>query len=311
MKRARGLLIGLIFLGALGAYGWLGLFQIEPDEQAVVLLLGRHVRDVEPGLHWYALGAERVEKRRVTTTLEEEFGYRTLNRGPPPEYEDRPDERRMLTQEEYLVDLEFVVQYRIRNLGKYLFNVKDVPSVIRDVSQAAMREVVATSSINAVLYEDKSEFQRQTKGLIQRVLDRYDAGIQIQSVQLQDVEAPEPVKEAFADVISAQQDKERLILEAGGYADQVVPRARGEAQEAIYKAQAYKATRVLESRGEAERFKAILTEYERAPRVTRERLYLETLEAILPKMEKVIIEEGHAERVLPYLPIGRKALGTP
>lgn len=307
MKVLRRLLLLLVLIGlAGGAYGWVGLFQIEPDEQALVLFLGRYVRTVEPGLRWHARGLERVEKRRVTVTLEEEFGYRTLSPGPPPEYEDHPEEKRMLTGDANLVDVEFVIQYRITHLADYLFRMKDVPAVIRDGSQAVMREVVAKSPIDDVLTAVKGPIQDEARERIQELLDGYGAGVRIQSVQLQDVEPPDKVQAAFADVASAEQDRESLILEAQGYADQVVPRARGKAQEFLNQAQAYRETRVLIARGEAQRFEALLTEYKRAPKVTRERLYLETLEAILPRMDKVIIEEGHAEKVLPYLPVGRK-----
>ena len=300
----------LLLSGILGGvYLWAGLIQVEPDEQAVVLLLGGYARTMEPGLRWHARGLERVHKRRVTATQELEFGYRTKAPGPPPEYEDRPEEKRMLTGDANLANVEFVVQYRIINLANYLFRVKDVPDVIRDVSQAAMREVVAKSPIDDVLTAVKGPIEDEARARIQQLLDGYGAGVRIQSVQLQDVEPPAPVQAAFADVASAEQDRETLILEARGYADQVVPRARGEAQELLNQAQAYRETRVLVSRGEAKRFEAILAEYKRAPEVTRERLYLETLESILPRMDKVIIEEGHSDKVLPYLPIGRKGRG--
>ncbi len=299
----------LLLLGLGGVYVSIGFFQLEPDEQAVVLFLGRYSRTLEPGLRWYAPGPERMEKKRVTVTLEEEFGYRTIAAGPPPEYEERPDERRMLSGDANLVDVEFVIQYRIIDLGSYLFKVKKVPEVLRDVAQAVLREVVAKSPIDDVLTEVKGPIQDEARERIQETLDAYGAGVLIQSVQLQDVEPPDPVKDAFADVASAEQDRERLILEAKGHADQVVPRARGEAQELANQAQAYRETRILLAHGETERFKALLAEYQRAPEVTRERLYLETLESILPEMDKIIMEEGQSEKVLPYLPLGRKGAG--
>lgn len=307
MKLIGRLSISVLLLLVLGfAYASLGTFQLEPDEQAAVLFLGRYSRTLEPGMRWYAPGLERIEKKRVTVTLEEEFGYRTIATGPPPEYEERPAEKRMLSGDANLVNVEFVVQYRIVDLGGYLFKVKNVPQVLRDVAQAVLREVVAKSPIDDVLTEVKGPIQEEARDRIQEILDEYGAGVLIQSVQLQDVEPPDPVKDAFADVASAEQDRERLILEARGYADQVVPRARGEAQELANQAQAYRETRILLAHGETERFKALLAEYQRAPEVTRERLYLETLESILPEMDKVILEEGQSEKVLPYLPLGRK-----
>ena len=237
MKLLRRVLILLVLLGLLGGgYVWMGLAQIEPDEQAVVLRLGRWTRTLEPGLRWHAPGLERLEKRRVTVTREQEFGYRTLSPGPPPEYEDRPEEKRMLTGDANLADVEFVIQYRIIDLAAYLFKLKDVPAVLRDVSQAVMREVVAKSPIDDVLTAVKGPIQDEARERIQEVLDGYGAGVLIQSVQLQDVEPPAPVQAAFADVASAEQDRERLILEAQGYADQVVPRARGDVQELLNQA---------------------------------------------------------------------------
>jgi membrane protease subunit HflK len=301
-------LVVLVLLALTVGYGWLGFYQVEPDQQAVVLRLGRYNRTVGPGPHFHAWGIERVERARVTVTKKEEFGYRTTAAGPPPEYEDRPDEKLMLTSDENLVNVEFVLQYRIIDLASYLFKVDDVTAVIRDVSHAAMREVVAKSEIDGVLTKDKGPIEEEGRTRIQELLDGYGAGVRIQRVQLQDVEPPELVKDAFADVASAQQDRERLILEARGYAEQVVPQARGEAQETVSQAKAYRETRIRRSEGEAERFKALLVEYQRAPTVTRERLYLETLELVLPRMEKVIVQEGQSEKVLPYLPLNRRGV---
>ncbi|MCH7892856.1 MAG: protease modulator HflK, partial [Gemmatimonadetes bacterium] len=177
MKVFRRLLIALLFLGILGGvYAWAGLFQVAPDEQAVVLRLGRYARTVEPGLRWHARGLERIYKQRVTITQELEFGYRTKSLGPPPEYEDHPEEKRMLTGDANLVDVEFVVQYRIIDLFDYLFQVQDVPKVIRDVSQAAMREVVAKSPIDDVLTAVKGPIQDETGVRIQQMPDGYRAG---------------------------------------------------------------------------------------------------------------------------------------
>lgn len=301
---ALGVALGVV------AYGYVSFYQVQPDEQVVVVRLGRYARTVGPGLHWYARGIERIEKRRVTLTLEEEFGYRTVSPGPPVQYEDRPAEKRMLTGDSNLVDVEFAVQYRIGDLANYMFNVREVREILRDVAQATMREVVAKSPIDDVLTEVKGPIEDEAHARIQEVLDGYGAGIVIQTVQLQDVEPPDPVKDAFADVASAKQDRERLVLEARGYADQVVPRARGEAQELLHQASGYREARILGSRGDADRFLALLSEYKRAPFVTRARLYLETLEMVLPGMEKVIVEEGQADHVLPYLPLGRGRRGA-
>jgi membrane protease subunit HflK len=186
----------------------------------------------------------------------------------------------------------------------------DAPDlVIRDVAQAALREVVSRRPIADSLTQKRAEVAVAARDRIQEVLDSYAAGIKVQSVQLQDVEPPEAVADAFADVTSAEQDRERLILEARGYAAEVVPRARGEAEELLNQAKGYRDSRVLRASGEAERFSALLEEYRKAPAVTRERLYLETLEQVLPGVHMVIIEEGSGENVLPYLPLDRRRKG--
>ena len=310
LKTLRRFVIVLVLLGVSGLYTALGFFEVAPDEQAVVLRLGRYDRTVGPGLRWHLVGVEEIEKRRVTVTLEEEFGFRTVSPGPPPQYEDRPTESRMLTGDENLVNVEFVLQYRIVDLKSYLFKVEDVPQMVRDVGAAAVREIVAKHPIDDVLTQVKGPIEDEARELVQEILDAHGAGVDVQNIQLQDVEPPDPVKDAFADVVSAGQDRERKILEAEGYADQVVPRARGAAKELVNRAEGYRDSLILEAQGKAARFLALHAEYVKAPEVTRERLYLETLQEVLPRVEKVIIERAHADKVLPYLPLSR-GRGTP
>ncbi len=289
--------------GVFALYLSLGYFQVEPDEQAVVLRFGSPVRIADPGPHFHLLFLESVERERLIVEREE-FGFRTIAASSPQQYEDRPDESRMLTGDSNVVSVQFVVQWQISDLSDYRFNAARVPSLIRDAAQASLRDVVSQRPIDDVLTTAKGPIALEARTLMQSVLDGYGSGVKVLMVQLQEVEPPEDVQAAFRDVISAEQDKERLTLEAQGYADQVVPVARGEAEAAVNAAKAYKATRVLEAQGEASRFNALLVEYQRAPRVTRDRLYIETLEEILPGMQKVIVEEGGADRVLPYLPVG-------
>jgi membrane protease subunit HflK len=302
----RWVLVLSLLGAAAGLYVAAGLFEVAPDEEAVVLRLGRYHRTEGAGLRWAAPLIEKAEVVRVTVTLEKEFGFRTISPGPPPEYEERPAEKRMLTTDENFVNVEFVVQYRISSLEDYLLRLADVSDVVRDVAESAVREVVAKHSIDDVLTQAKGPIEAESELVMQTLLDSYQSGIEIQNVQLQDVEPPDLVKDAFADVVSADQDRERLILEGEGYADQVVPRARGEAMQVLNEAEAYKRSRILGAEGEADRFLALLFEYRKAPAVTRERLYLETVEEVLPRIEKVIIEEGQADKVLPYLPLPRR-----
>ena len=294
-----------VLLALIGVYGYFAYFQIEADEQGVVLRLGRYSRSVGPGPHFYAPPFESLERRRVIVQRAE-FGFRTIKTEPPQEYEDRPLEKRMITGDQNIVDAEFVVQYRISNLRDYLFNARDVEQFTRDIAQAAIREVVSQRSIDAVLREERRQIAIEARERIQELVDAYGLGLSIQQVALQEVQPPLAVQDAFRDVAGAEQDKQRLILEAEGYADQIVPRARGEAEALLNEARAYRETRILEARGETARFNGLLVEYQKAPAVTRERLYIETLEAILPGMEKIIVEDGGTERVLPYLPLGRR-----
>lgn len=299
----------LVLLVLAGGYVAIGFFSVEPDEEVVILRLGRFVRTDGPGLHWHAYGLETVEKRRVTVSEQVEFGFRTLDPGPPPTYEDRPGEKRMITNDENLIAVDFVVQYRISDLYKYLFNIADSKSVIRDASESVMRQLVALHTTDEVMTTARGAIQSDAQVEIQRVLDSYGAGVQIQTVQLQDVEPPEPVKDAFAAVASAVQDRERMILDARGHAEQVIPEARGQAEQTLNEATAYRSERILFAEGETDRFRALLGEYRKSPEVTRQRLYIEALEEILPGIDKVVIEEGHGEKVLPYLPIGKRRRG--
>ncbi len=307
MRAARFLPL-LILVAGLALWAFQGFFDVAPDEQAIVLRLGKYDRTVDPGrLRWHAPGIDTLLKQRVTTTLREEFGYRTKAGPQGVETEEHPDEKRMLTSDENLVDVDFVVQYRISDLRDYLLNFRpeEREAVIRDAARSVVRAAVAQSPVDQVLTA-RGLIQDSARQQLQAALDGYRAGVRIENIQLQDVEAPEAVREAFADVASAQQDRERAVLEAQGYADKVVPEARGKSEEAVNLAHAYHEKRILEAQGETAGFRAVLDQYKKAPEVTRQRLYLETLESILPRMDKVILERGSSEQLLPYLPLPRR-----
>ena len=303
----RGLIPLVILALGLGLWAWGGFYDVAPDEQAIVLRLGRYDRTVDPGrFRWHAPGVEQVLKQRVTTTLREEFGYRS-SATPGGAVEEHGEEKRMLTSDENMVDVDFVVQYRIGGVRDYLLNFRpeEREAVIRDAARSAVRAVVAQNPIDQVLTA-RGLIHDAVREELQKTLDAYGTGVRVENIQLQDVAAPEPVREAFADVTSAQQDRERAVLEAQGYADKVVPEARGKSEETVNLARAYHDTRVLEAQGEVAGFKAVLTQYKKAPDVTRQRLYLETLETILPGMDKVILEKGSTDQLLPYLPLPRR-----
>ena len=297
---------------AAGLFAWFGTFGVAPNERAVVMRLGRYDRTLGPGafqFHFPLL--ETYEKRSVTDTVDVEFGFRTQAQAAPAQveagaadYADVPGEKRMITVDENLIDVEFVVRYRIRDLWDHLSNLRDPRRMLEAVAASEMRSVVAKVPVDELLTEGKRPVEDEALRRIRSVLDGYRAGLDVQSVQLQDVEPPDPVRDAFADVTSAEQEGARIELEARGYAEKVVPEARGEAERLLNEARAYKRARVLRSRGEADRFDALHAEYLKAPRVTRERLYLETLEEVLPRLEKFVMERDQAGRVLPHLPVG-------
>ncbi len=216
----------------------------------------------------------------------------------------------MQTSDNNIVRVGFAVQYRIKDAFAARFRVANPRAVLRDAAQAAMREVVGRETVDGVLRERRAAVTAEVASLLQQILDSYDSGIDIDKVQLQDVQPPAAVRAAFEDVVAATQDASRLVNEALGYRNELIPNARGEAAERLQAAYGYRDAKIAESRGEAERFRAIAAEYRKAPEVTQKRLYLETMEAILPEVQTVIIEPGTAQ-VLPYLPLGRDGRPQP
>jgi len=291
-----------------------GIFIVDPDQIGVVLRFGRVVRETDPGPHYHLpWPIETVLRPSVTQIRKEEFGFRTVAPGPPARFRDVDDEALMLTGDENIVKLDFIVQYRVKPEASgptdYLFNVRDSESAVRAAAEAAMREVIGRTPIESALTEGKEEIQGDTRDLLQSILDRYSAGIEVVTVQLQDVGPPDQVSDAFKDVISAQQDKERAINEARGYANDVVPKARGQAAQLLNEAEGYREAKVREATGSAQRFVALQSAYGESKDLTRRRLYIETMEEILPKADKYVVGESVSERMVPYLPLGGAAKG--
>ena len=286
-----------VLLGSLAAWSFVtGFVQLGPGESAVVLRLGVHDRTVsEPGpllhLPW------PIESREIVETSQ-------VHRMESGDVEDatKRDETAIQTSDNNIVYLEYPVLYRYANPFQSLYRVRDVDAPLREAAQAAMREVVGRNTIDGVLSDARGEIQADVIALLQEIVTDYELGLEIDGVDLQEVQPPQSVREAFDDVVKANQDRNRKVNDAEGYANEVVPGARARAAELRAEAQAYREAKVAEATGEAQRFSALLTEYQRAPAITRKRLYLETMEQILPDVEKVIIEPGSA--VLPYLPIG-------
>jgi membrane protease subunit HflK len=298
----------LIAAIALVLYALSGVFIVEPDERGVVLRFGRFAREAAPGPNYHLPWPfEQVIRPSVTQVRKEEFGFRTISMGPPARYQDVDREALMLTGDENIVKLQFIVQYRIKpepeGARDFLFNLSDPPATLRDAAEAAMREVAGRTKIDDVLTEGRLKVEQEAQAVLQEILDRYDAGIEVATVKLQDVDPPDQVSDAFKDVISAQQDKERMINEARGYANDVVPKARGQAAQMLNEAEGYREATVREAAGVAQRFIALEEAYAQAKDVTRRRLYLETLEEVLPRVNKIVIDDVAGKQVVPYLPL--------
>ncbi len=298
----------LIVVIGLLLYALSGIYIIAPDERGIVLRFGRVVREAEPGPGYHLPWPfEEVMKPAVTQIRKEEFGFRTVSVGPPARYRDVDPEALMLTGDENIVKLQFIVQFKVKTgatgATEFLFNVRDPEATVRDASEAAMREVLGRNAIDNALTEGKEQIQQDAQKLLQHILDEYQVGLEVVTLKLQDVDPPDQVSDAFKDVISAQQDKERLINEARGYANDVVPKARGQAAQLINEAEGYSAAKIQDASGAAQRFIALQQEYEKAKDVTRLRLYIETMEQVLPRMNKILLDDVAGKQVVPYLPL--------
>ncbi len=291
-------------LAGLGFWASFGFYRLNPGEAAILLRLGKYrTTETREGLRWHL--PPPIETREIVNVgqiFRQEFG------SPPQAGQQRSaaevSEAAMQTGDNNIVDLEFVVQYKVGKAFEARYRIGDLQQTLRDSAQAAMREVVGRNSIDDVLSEKRGEVEGETLELLQEILDRYDSGLFVLSVQLQEVQPPAEVRDAFDDVIAAAQDRNRAINEAEGYANEVLPQALAEATELRERAAGYRDATIAEARGEAERFRSVVTEYEKAPDITRRRMYIETMEKVLPGVEKIVIEPGTAQ-VLPYLPLGQ------
>ncbi|MBW1708771.1 MAG: FtsH protease activity modulator HflK [Deltaproteobacteria bacterium] len=284
---------------------WLlsGIYIVAPDQLGVVKRFGKYTTETGPGPHYhFPYPIETVMKPKVTQVRRFEIGYRTIHPGPPPRYRPVPVEALMLTGDENIVDIQFIVQYLIKHPTNYLFRIEDPVKTIKDATEAAMREVIGNGKIDDVLTAGKFRIQQDTKLSLQKILDNYESGLEVVAVQLQKVQPPEQVIAAFKDVASAREDQNRYINEAEGYANDLIPKAKGKAAEIVQQAKAYKESKIKRAQGDASRFLSLLKEYQKAKHVTRKRLYLETMEKILAESHKFILSDG-ATGVLPLLPL--------
>jgi membrane protease subunit HflK len=279
------------------------LFQVQPEEVGIITRFGKYVRKVESGLNMKVPIIERLYKVAVERQQKEEFGFRTTSPGVRSEYtkEGTADESLMLTGDLNLADVEWVVQYRIEDPYSFLFRVREPVVALRDISEASMREIVGDRTVNEVLTVGRAEIASSVHQKIQQLCTEYSLGIRIEQVVLQDVNPPDPVKDAFNDVNQAQQERETLINQARSEYNKVVPRAKGQAEETIQRAEGYATERVNNALGEASRFNALYLEYVKAPEVTKRRIYLETMETILPQAGNKIITDESGNNLLPLL----------
>jgi modulator of FtsH protease HflK len=299
--------IGLVLI--ILAFVWLasGLYRVGPDEQGAVLRFGKFIKTTQPGLHYHIpLPIETVQTPKVTKVNRIDIGFRSerdsgFSSGGG--VADVPQESLMLTGDENIVNIDFSVFWVIKDAGKFLFEIQDPEGTVKAAAETAMREVIAKSKIQPVLTEGRAQIEIETQEIIQAILDEYNSGIQITQVQTQKADPPDQVIDAFRDVQAARADMERSKNEAEAYANDVIPRARGEAAKIMQAAEAYKQRVVAASEGEASRFVSIYNEYAKAKQVTKDRMYLETMEKVLADIDKVIIDKNSGSGVVPYLPL--------
>jgi len=305
-KVSRG--VALFVLGVAAAVLLIvtGYYQVEPDEVAVVQRFGKFVRTSEPGPHLkFPFGVERITKVPVQRQLKMEFGFRTTRAAAQTTYAAPTPatiaESHMLTGDLNVAVVEWIVQFRIKDPSAFLFRVRDVPETFRYMSEAAMRQVVGDHSVDEVLTIGREAIALMAKAELQRLCELYGIGIEVQQLVLQDVNPPNPVKPAFNEVNQAIQEKERAINDAWAEYNKAVPRAKGEAEQAVRAAEGYSLERLNNAQGDAKRFEALHEEYRKAPDVTRRRIYLETMGAILPKVGRKLILDESARGILPLL----------
>ena len=312
-------LIGLLAAGVIAFYGF--TVTVEPEEIGIVTQFGKYNRRLEPGLNFrLPYPIEEVFLPKVTRANRTEIGFETSgdSLGGGGSNRDVPGESLMLTGDENIVNIDFVVFWQIKTAQDLLFKVRDGEAVldtgqaptVKDVAESAMREIVGKGNIQAILTQDRAKIEQEVMDLIQKTLDRYESGIQVTQVLLQKVDPPDQVIGAFRDVQAAKADQDRAQNEAQSYANKVVPEARGNAEQITQAAQGYKEQVIAEAKGTASRFLKVYEEYKKAPDVTRKRIYLETMEQVFSKMDKIIIDQkGGGQGVVPYLPLNDLSKG--
>ena len=288
-----------VLIGILVVWLLTGIYIVGPDEVGVIRTFGEYTRVTQSGLNWkFPSPIETANTPKVTEVKRIEFGFRSLKNG---QYRTVEKESLMLTGDENIVDAEMIVQYKIKDPVQYLFNIVEPELTVREAAEASLRTVVGRNKIDETLTTGKFTIQEETKIQLQNILDKYESGIHVVAVQLQDVSPPKEVIGAFKDVASAKEDKNRMINQAEGYRNDPIPKARGEAEAMIRDAEGFKESRVKRAEGDATKFTTILKEYNKAKSITEKRLYLETMEKVLPGIEKIIIPDKDSGNMLNLL----------
>jgi len=282
-------------------------YSVGPDEVGVIRRFGKYVRTTNPGLHLKLPFVEKVNKVKVKYIFKEEFGFRTTRPGIVTQYSTREyfDESLMLTGDLNVLVVEWIVQFKVKDPVKLLFNIRNPQETIRNISEAVMRQVIGDNTVNEVLTTRRVEVNQEVQDNLQEILDSYDSGIQIVTVKLQDVNPPDEVKPSFNEVNEAKQEKEQVINEAWEKYNKIIPKARGEAEKTIKESEGYALNRINMSKGDAAKFIATWEAYKEAKDVTKKRLYLEALNEILPKAGKKFIVDSKQTGILPLLDLNR------
>lgn len=293
---AAGVVLALIWLAT-------GFYMVGPGEQGVIRQFGKEIASTGPGLHyhvpWPIQQADVVNLEQIRRA---EIGFRSGRRFDEAFTQRVSEEALMLTGDANIVEAQVIVQYRVKDASRYLFRLRDPEENLRAAAEVALRSAAGNTTIDEVLTVGRARVQEETHLLLQQLLDDYQAGLQVTEVRLQVVDPPDQVKDAFHEVVRAREDLEKLINQARGYREDLLPKARGEGEKIRRAAEGYKAERVLKAQGEADRFLALLGEYQKAPQVTRDRLYLETMIRILPRVQKVVIADRQGLMPLLSLP---------
>ena len=314
LQQGKSLLL-LPFIAIIAFAGFTSFYTVQPEEEAVVKRFGRVIDINPPGFHFkIPFGIDRIQLVPTARVLKEEFGFRSIGGGDRTQYVKNSEHRGeslMLTGDLKVIDVEWVVQFQIADASKFLHEARNPIQTIRDNSEAVMRRIVGNSLGSDVLTEKRVQVATSARVELQELLNSFDLGVQINTIELQDVTPPESVKPAFNEVNQAEQERERLINEAEKRRNQVIPRAEGQALQIIAGAEAYRAERVNRARGEAGRFTAILSEYQNAPAITRQRLYLEMIDQVLPNAGPVYIMEDGVSPPIPLLNLGQTGTALP